>query len=139
MSPLPHRLPRRPAKGIFPVGRLLPREADPLENAVHARYRSVLALLPEGSSFYLPADRLAWYAAHKVAHPAVGARAHFSEQILPLVREVPTALIEFARSLSWAEASELAEQPLWRSPVGLLRPETWAAAMLSLATGKHGC
>lgn len=92
----------------------------------------MLAVLPDKSSFYLPGEALAWYAAGKVVCADLSVRTHLARQIVPLVAELPTALIEIAKQMTWQEVRQLAAQPFWRSPAALNGHRLWAQAELSL-------
>lgn len=95
-------------------------------------YHSVLAVLPEGSTFYIPIEHLAWLAAQKIALPAISPSSHLAEQIVPVVQQDPTVLIDFAHKMPWSEISRLVVQPCWRSPVHITGPRLWPHAKLSL-------
>lgn len=96
-------------------------------------YRSVLVQFPDGSLFYLRAEALAQEAAKQVALPGISTDTHLQRQIIPLITETPTVLLDIARRLSWAAMLDMACRPFWRTPAVMLAPRV-KQAHLSLQT-----
>lgn len=97
-------------------------------------YHSVLVRLPDGSSCYLPAEPLLWFAACRLAQHGIAPELHVTEQLVPALDCVPEMLLDIARDLSWGQVRQLAQQPLWGGSLAVSGAEQWGQAHLSLNT-----
>lgn len=97
-------------------------------------YHSIMVRFPDGSSCYIPAEPLIWFAASRLARFGVAIERHVTEQMVPAAECAPELLVDLARELTWAQVRQLAQQALWGSAIALNGAAQWQQAALTLST-----
>lgn len=109
-----------------------PPARQPASKKSITQFGTILAQLPDNSTFYLSVDKVLLRAAELVTIPGVSPAYHLTEQILPAVQAQPGLVLNIAQELTWSDVLQLASRPFWRTPIQVTGEILWQKAKLSL-------
>ncbi len=110
--------------------------STPTDNATRFHWgaalnKAVQIWFPDGSNCQLHATDLAILAAERVALPNIRIGAHLREQILPIINEVPSAMVGMARGMGWDRVRNRVQNATLRAPDDYFL-DLWPVAALAV-------